>query len=92
MSERMGFRKWLAWRLVRLANRLHDPDWLESIIIQSPSGREYRIEILGDEYSHSLSLTTGIHWQVGDGGVSADVEGWTFRWPDAVKWEDARDR
>ena len=79
----MGTRQWLAWHLVKLAYRLHDPDWEECIVFETPTGHSGRIEVLSSSYGCGVSGTTGIRWKADSGlPLTADVEGWKFTWKD----------
>lgn len=76
-------RRWIAWKLVQLAYRLHMPLYDQDIIIESPSGEVYTINIIGDIYGSGIISTQGIRWQPQPGGIeTADVEGWRFTWAD----------
>jgi hypothetical protein len=84
-SEVMNLRKWLAYRLVRLAHRLHNPDWVDHIGIETSSGRAIDINVIGDEYGRGISSTSGIPWKVcfdtaTDAEETAEFEGWKFTW------------
>ncbi len=51
MLKVLGFRRWLAWRLVRIASRLYDASFYERIQLRNGYG-DVVAEILieGDEY------------------------------------------
>lgn len=74
-------KKWLAWKLVQLAARLHDAEWVEVLTAVSPSGHEIRIEVMGDEYGCGIYSTTGLRWTDQPTGIEAAAcEGWRFTW------------
>lgn len=83
------FRQWLAWRLVRIAHRLYDPEWYQCINITTATGRELRINIIGDDYGCGISSTSEIHWRPEAGGACfAEEDGWRFTWPEEVRWDE----
>jgi hypothetical protein len=78
-------RKWLAWKLVQLAHRLHDPEYVEHIGIETSAGRKIDINVIGDEYGRGISSTSGIPWKVcwdvyADPEETAEFEDWKFMW------------
>lgn len=83
----MGPRKWLAWKLVQLAARLHDAEWEEVITVDVPGWPLVHFAIVADEYGCGVSATSGIGWTVGDSietGRVGDVEfTWAERQADA---------
>ncbi|QST89619.1 hypothetical protein [Mycobacteroides abscessus] len=92
MLRQMGFRPWIAWQLVCLAARIHNPQWVEHITITTPDGSACSIEIIGDEYGSGISATTGIGWcDQRDGTEAADIGGGVqlhHHWPERI--EDVR--
>lgn len=72
----MPLRQWVAWKLVRLAHRLHNPEHEESIIIRDPEG-EIAVEfgIISDDYACGISAQMGARMP----------EGWTI---EVMPWDD----
>lgn len=81
---RMGPRKWLAWKLVGLAYRLHPSEWVESFEIQPPTGNPISIHIVGDDYGCGVTSLAGLQWEFADGLSTAVRDGWTFTWRDPI--------
>ena len=85
----MAPRKWLAWKLVQLAHRLHDPEWVETLEINTKGGSQLRINVLGDEYGCGITSMNGIPWTAAKdliGPLTCELEGWTFMWHDSVPY------
>lgn len=76
----MTFRQWLAWRLVRIAHRIHDAEYTETITMVTPSGAHNRINVVGDEYGCGIRSTSGIAWDPSGEFESAEIEGWHLAW------------
>lgn len=76
----MTARKWLAWKLVQLAARLHHTEYVEAISILSPTGRQVYIEVTGDSYGCGISSIHGLRWRPVGADEVADVDGWQFTW------------
>lgn len=84
MSERMGFRKWLAWMLQRLAAKVYYAEWEETITLRPPSGADMTIHVTGDEYGCGIGSTSGIFWD-GKEPMTADVGGFQLVWSERRK-------
>ncbi len=72
----MGTRRWIAWKLVQLAYRIHNTEYYERIYLTNAEGKEvWEAVILGDGYG---------------GGVRSIVGGETKELPEgyAVHWDD----
>lgn len=54
-----NMREWVAWKLVRLAHRLHNPEDHECITITDEHGQVGIFEIVGNNYGCGVSSYTG---------------------------------
>ncbi|WP_044109812.1 hypothetical protein [Mycobacterium canetti] len=77
----MKIRKWLAWKLVQLAARLHDAEYRETIsILSASSGSQVCIEVTGDCYGCGVSAIGGLSWCPDGTDDVAVLDGWKFTW------------
>lgn len=64
---KFGSRRWIAWKLVRIARRIYDAEYDERIIVTDPHGEELTVfEVVGDMYSCGISSQSGAT-TLGDG-------------------------
>jgi hypothetical protein len=76
----MTLRKRLAWWLVRVAHRLHDPQYTEAIVAVTASGNQIEIEVTGNDYGCGISAISGLRWNNDDNIHTAGEDGWGFVW------------
>ena len=84
----MNIRKKIAWKLVRVANVLHDPEWVDVITAESPGGDRVRITVVSDEYGSGISAISGLDWSLENDADLLDAKAplvarqgdWTFKW------------
>lgn len=59
-DPRIGNRRWIAWKLVQLAQRIYDAEYYERITVTNPDGRlVYEAVINADLYHGGVSSTFG---------------------------------
>lgn len=60
MIRELGVRRWVAWKLVQLAYKIHDPDYYERIYITDADGDEvFWANISADIYGCGVSSMYG---------------------------------
>ena len=59
LGKRISGRRWIAWKLVRLAHRIHDADYRQ--VVRLP-GTERHLMIEGSEYGHGVTSSRGFEW------------------------------
>lgn len=80
-EPRIGNRRWIAWKLARIAHRIYDCDYYERIHITNPDGKVvFYADIAADLYGGGVSAMFGpVNFP----------EGWELHWDDDYDfWED----
>lgn len=78
----MSIRQWVALKLVRLAYRLHNPEYYERIHVNGPDGALlFEAIIAADEYGSGVSFMFGGHGE-------ALPDGSTVHWDDDYNWPE----
>lgn len=72
-------RAWLAWRLVRLAHRLNDTTYQETVVVSRDGQKLAEITITGDDYGCGLfsyhTATAGVVIDTDDDGNTGRSDG-----------------
>ncbi|AEJ92201.1 hypothetical protein LITTLEE_154 [Mycobacterium phage LittleE] len=80
MIPRIGSRRWIAWKLVQLAARIHYAEYCERIYVTDPAGQEVvEVVVIGDPYGCGIFSTSG---GLLPGGARALPDGSTIHWGD----------
>lgn len=77
----MTARQWIAWKLVRLARRIHDTEFYERIVITDEHGQVGEFVIVADQYGCGVSSFSGPDQR------ESDPDKWEFGCCDVV-WEE----
>lgn len=78
MSDRIGPRRWIAWKLVQLAHRIHDAEFWERITIKDPDGSiVIEWQICADTYGRGIASRFGTSQF---GGYQASSEEFKPEW------------
>src|SRR5690606_19887839 len=78
-AELLGVRRWIAWKLVRLAARIYDPEHYERVWVEDPHGRTvFEAVIVADVYGCGLSSVLGREGEVLPAGSMINWD-WDYR-------------
>jgi hypothetical protein len=73
-------RKWLAYKLVLLAGRIHDPSFY-SVIFPAADSDSY-VLITNNSYGDGVSAGCRVRWLGDDGEAPSEPPGYPLEWAD----------